>query len=105
MENRSATDQDVPVIAMVIFATLTAYMLFAAAFCFIYAANSGDSDMTFIIFSLIATYGCYVFSSLLALDPWHLSESAFNGFEQQSKLTWLCSHFDASVSVDASYLH
>lgn len=68
------SNSDLAVIAMVIFATLTAYMLFAAAFCFIYAANSGDSDMTFIIFSLIATYGCYVFSSLLALDPWHLSE-------------------------------
>lgn len=57
---------------MGIFAALTAYMLFAAGYTIIHAAHSGSSELTLIIFSLIATYGCYVLSSLLALDPWHL---------------------------------
>lgn len=59
---------------MLIFALLTAYMLFAAAYCIAHAATSESSDLTFIILSLVATYGCYVLSSLLALDPWHLGQ-------------------------------
>lgn len=62
------------VVAMAIFSVLTTYMLFAAAYTIVHAAQTGSSELTVIIFSLIATYGCYVLSSLLALDPWHLSK-------------------------------
>jgi len=62
---------------MIVFCVLTAYMLFAAVFCIYKAASnlSGHSAFAQIIASLVATYGVYVLSSLLALDPWHLVTS------------------------------
>ena len=69
--------------AMVSFAVLTVYMLFAAVFCILRAVHGfGDSSIfAQIIVSTISTYGCYVLSSFLALDPWHLGECFSNPFE------------------------
>ncbi|OCF42866.1 chitin synthase [Kwoniella heveanensis CBS 569] len=74
--------------SMVGFALITVYMLFAA----IYLAVRGIQDITAdgsvdandifgnkifrnIVLSLIATYGLYIVSSLLALEPWHMITS------------------------------
>jgi len=34
----------------------------------------GDKIFRNIVLSLVATYGLYIISSLLALDPWHMRE-------------------------------
>ncbi|WWC88212.1 uncharacterized protein L201_003117 [Kwoniella dendrophila CBS 6074] len=74
--------------SMVGFALITVYMLFAA----IYLAVRGIEDITAdgsvskedifgnkifrnIVVSLVATYGLYIITSLLALDPWHMITS------------------------------
>lgn len=35
----------------------------------------GNTIFRNIVLSLLATYGLYIISSLLALEPWHMSES------------------------------
>lgn len=59
---------------MVLFTLLTSYMIFAAVFCLIQAAKLMSTDSAFgqIILSLVVTYGCYIASAILALDPFHL---------------------------------
>ncbi|GAA5864069.1 hypothetical protein JCM3774_006369 [Rhodotorula dairenensis] len=62
---------------MVIFGVTTAYMIGAAVFC-VYKAVELSSDsliMAQIVISLVSTYGCYLLSSLIALDPWHMVTS------------------------------
>ncbi|ORX37201.1 chitin synthase-domain-containing protein [Kockovaella imperatae] len=55
------------------FAILTTYMLACAILCSIKAVRNFDSPVfARMIISLGSTYGVYVASSLLALDPWHL---------------------------------
>jgi chitin synthase len=39
----------------------------------------GNSIFRNIIISLLATYGLYIVASLLALDPWHMSECPLYG--------------------------
>ena len=57
----------------IILAVLMLYMLFCSVKCVVMALSlSGGST---ILFSLIITYGVYVFSSILALDPWHMITS------------------------------
>ncbi|POY76549.1 putative Chitin synthase [Rhodotorula taiwanensis] len=62
---------------MVIFGVTTAYMLGAAVFC-VYKAVELSADsliMAQIVISLVSTYGCYLLSSFIALDPWHMFTS------------------------------
>ncbi|GAA5968593.1 hypothetical protein JCM8115_003796 [Rhodotorula mucilaginosa] len=62
---------------MVIFGVTTAYMIGAAIFC-VYKAVELSADsliMAQIVISLVSTYGCYLLSSLIALDPWHMVTS------------------------------
>ncbi|ODN73926.1 hypothetical protein L202_07433 [Cryptococcus amylolentus CBS 6039] len=55
------------------FALLTTYMLIAAVLCTIQAVSDFDSPIfARLVVSLISTYGVYVVSSFLALDPWHI---------------------------------
>ncbi|WVQ73359.1 hypothetical protein IAR50_002928 [Cryptococcus sp. DSM 104548] len=55
------------------FALLTTYMLIAAVLCTIQAVSNFDSPVfARLVVSLISTYGVYVVSSFLALDPWHI---------------------------------
>ncbi|BGP17939.1 hypothetical protein JCM10213_003947 [Rhodosporidiobolus nylandii] len=62
---------------MIVFSATTAYMFAAAGFCAYHAfKNAGDSVlMAQVVISLAATYGVYILSSLIALDPWHLVTS------------------------------
>ncbi|GAA5888502.1 hypothetical protein JCM5296_000654 [Sporobolomyces johnsonii] len=62
---------------MVIFATCTAYMFGAAGYCVYQAFKQAQESliMAQIVISLASTYGCYVLSSLIAGDPWHLVTS------------------------------
>jgi chitin synthase len=58
------------------FGILTAYMLAAAVLCTIKAAQHPEEPIfRQMIVSVSATYGVYVVSSILALDPWHLFTS------------------------------
>ena len=51
------------------------HMLFCAVMATLQAQRIGGSAYNIMIFSLIATYGVYFFSSLLAFDPWHMFTS------------------------------
>lgn len=63
-------------IAIYGFAFLTCYMLVAAILCTIKAAEHPDEPIYFqMIISVLATYGVYVVSSLMAWDPWHIITS------------------------------
>ena len=48
------------------------YLLIGSFFCILQAAKAGGSSYSIILFSLIITYGVYMMSSLIALDPWHM---------------------------------
>lgn len=62
--------------ASLIFAALTLYMMIAAIFCLVHAAGHvHDAIYAQMIVSLLATYGVYMISSCIALDPWHLITS------------------------------
>ncbi|CAO1628430.1 unnamed protein product [Parajaminaea phylloscopi] len=62
--------------AALIFAALTLYMFIAAIFCLVHAASHvHDAIYAQMIVSLLATYGVYMISSCIALDPWHLITS------------------------------
>ncbi|OCF44366.1 chitin synthase [Kwoniella heveanensis CBS 569] len=55
------------------FALLTTYMLVAAVLCTVQAIKNFDSPIfSRMVVSLISTYGIFIASSVLALDPWHL---------------------------------
>ncbi|GAA5991239.1 hypothetical protein JCM11641_004030 [Rhodosporidiobolus odoratus] len=62
---------------MAIFAFTTCYMFIAAGICVYYAIKGSAESliMAQIVISLASTYGVYVLSSVLALDPWHLITS------------------------------
>ncbi|GAA5915714.1 chitin synthase CHS2 [Sporobolomyces salmoneus] len=77
MGNRPKAARWKYITAMVSFALTTAYMLGAAGYCVYQAVQqSGESlIMAQIVVSLVSTYGCYVLSSLIAGDPWHLITS------------------------------
>ncbi|KAF9050038.1 glycosyltransferase family 2 protein [Panaeolus papilionaceus] len=51
------------------------YMLVASIKCGMQAAQQGGAANSIMLFSVIITYGLYAFSSLLALDPWHMFTS------------------------------
>lgn len=64
-------------LAACIYATLTAYMMIAAVFCLVKAIKNAQHNAIYsqMIFSVLATYGVYLMSSLIALDPLHLVTS------------------------------
>lgn len=59
---------------MIIFSVLTTYMMCATVFCLVRSFQTEQTGGVYaqLIISLASTYGVYVLSSLLALDPWHL---------------------------------
>ncbi|TXT15990.1 hypothetical protein VHUM_00493 [Vanrija humicola] len=60
-------------IAIWIFAVLTFYMLIAGVVCTVAAIKNIDKPIFIrLVVSLAATYGIFVVSSFLALDPWHI---------------------------------
>lgn len=62
--------------AAIIFAVLTLYMMIAAIFCLVHAAQHvHDAIYAQMIVSLLATYGVYLLSAFIALDPLHLLTS------------------------------
>ncbi|EST10086.1 Chitin synthase N-terminal [Kalmanozyma brasiliensis GHG001] len=63
--------------AVVIFALLTVYMMVAAVLCLAKVVKRVEHDMIYaqMVVSLLATYGVYLVSSLLACDPLHLVTS------------------------------
>ncbi|KZV97775.1 glycosyltransferase family 2 protein [Exidia glandulosa HHB12029] len=54
------------------FALLTMYMLVCAGLCAYRVLAAGGSMYGQMVLSLLATYGMYVASSVLAFDPWHI---------------------------------
>lgn len=63
--------------AACIYAALTTYMMIAAVFCLIKAIKHSDHNAIYsqMVFSVLATYGVYLLSSLIAMDPLHLVTS------------------------------
>lgn len=62
--------------ASIIFAVLTLYMMIAAVFCFVHAIGNLDNAVyAQMVVSLLSTYGVYLISSCIALDPFHLLTS------------------------------
>ncbi|GAA6023247.1 hypothetical protein JCM10207_005221 [Rhodosporidiobolus poonsookiae] len=62
---------------MVIFSVTTLYMFVAAGICVYHAVKQSDNSliMAQIVISLASTYGVYILSALIALDPWHIVTS------------------------------
>lgn len=60
-----------------IYAALTVYMLIAAVLCLVKAVKNAKHDAIYsqIVFSVLATYGVYFLSSVIAMDPMHLITS------------------------------
>lgn len=59
--------------AIWIFAVLTFYMLIAGVICTVAAIQNIDKPIFIrLVVSLASTYGIFVVSSFLALDPWHI---------------------------------
>nr|ODN74974.1 chitin synthase [Cryptococcus depauperatus CBS 7841] len=86
--NRPAGSKIGYTMSMVGFALITVYMLFAAIYLAIRGIEDvkaqskitastvlGDKIFRNIVLSLAATYGLYIISSLLALEPWHMITS------------------------------
>nr|ANG56502.1 chitin synthase class I [Ustilago esculenta] len=63
--------------AVIIFALLTVYMMVAAVLCISKVIGRVEHDAIYaqMVVSLLATYGVYLLSSLLACDPLHLVTS------------------------------
>ncbi|PWN52460.1 hypothetical protein IE53DRAFT_385106 [Violaceomyces palustris] len=63
--------------AVIVFAVLTVYMMIAAILCIANVIKSSEHDAIYaqMVVSLLATYGVYLMSSLLAFDPMHLITS------------------------------
>ncbi|PPQ93791.1 hypothetical protein CVT25_013500 [Psilocybe cyanescens] len=59
----------------IIMGILMLYMIIASIVCAVQAARQGGSANSVMLFSIAITYGLYVFSSLLAFDPWHIVTS------------------------------
>lgn len=59
---------------MLIFSALTTYMMIATIFCLVKSFRDVQTGAVYaqLIISMISTYGVYMISSLLALDPWHM---------------------------------
>ncbi|ESK96664.1 glycosyltransferase family 2 protein [Moniliophthora roreri MCA 2997] len=51
------------------------YMLTASVFCALAAANQGGTANSTMLYSVLISYGMYAFSSVLAMDPWHMFTS------------------------------
>ncbi|PWN36948.1 uncharacterized protein FA14DRAFT_129245 [Meira miltonrushii] len=62
-----------------IYACLTVYMLIAAVLCLAKAIKNAKHDAIYsqMVFSVLATYGVYFLSSVIAMDPLHLITSFF----------------------------
>ncbi|KAH7921400.1 glycosyltransferase family 2 protein [Leucogyrophana mollusca] len=60
-------------LASVFLAILMVYLIVASVLCGIAAASQSGGAV--VLLSVAITYGVYVFSSLLAFDPWHLVTS------------------------------
>ncbi|CEH18098.1 glycosyltransferase family 2 protein [Ceraceosorus bombacis] len=63
--------------AALIYAILTLYMMVAAVLCLVKAVKNSQHDAIYsqMVFSVLATYGVYLLSSIIALDPLHLITS------------------------------
>ncbi|KZT10722.1 glycosyltransferase family 2 protein [Laetiporus sulphureus 93-53] len=59
----------------ILLALMMVYLIFCSVLCAIRAATVGGASYSTMVFSIIITYGVYVFSSILALDPWHILTS------------------------------
>ena len=64
-------------LAASIYACLTAYMMIAAVFCLVKAVQNAEHNAIYsqMVFSVLATYGVYFMSSIIAMDPLHLLTS------------------------------
>ncbi|CCL99083.1 uncharacterized protein FIBRA_01097 [Fibroporia radiculosa] len=62
-------------LSAIMLSIMMVYLLFSAVMVAVEAAGSGGVAYTTMVFSISVTYGVYVLSSFLALDPWHIFTS------------------------------
>ncbi|KAF8070711.1 chitin synthase, partial [Lyophyllum atratum] len=58
-----------------VFSLLMVYLIFASVKCSLQAAEQGGYANSIMLFSIVITYGLYLFASILAFDPWHMLTS------------------------------
>ncbi|KAJ3495480.1 hypothetical protein NLJ89_g10618 [Agrocybe chaxingu] len=75
MGNKPASSKMKYKLTSIIMSVLMLYMIAASIKCALEAANQGGAANSVMLFSILVTYGLWAFSSLLALDPWHLFTS------------------------------
>ncbi|KAH9485002.1 Chitin synthase 3 [Psilocybe cubensis] len=75
MGNKPAAAKFKYKLTSIIMGILMLYMIIASIICAVQAAHQGGSANSVMLFSIVITYGLYVFSSLLAFDPWHIVTS------------------------------
>jgi chitin synthase len=51
---------------------LMIYLVTGAIFCIYQGAQVGGASFRVMVFGTLITYGVYIVSSILALDPWHI---------------------------------
>ncbi|RDB24703.1 Chitin synthase 3 [Hypsizygus marmoreus] len=59
----------------IFFSMLMVYLVYASIKCSVQAATQGGSTNSVMLFSVVVTYGLYLFASILAFDPWHMLTS------------------------------
>lgn len=59
---------------MIVFSLLTCYMMIATIYSLVRSFQSEQTSGVYaqLIISIASTYGVYLLSSLIALDPWHM---------------------------------
>jgi chitin synthase len=59
---------------MIIYSMLTTYMMAATIYSLVRSFQAEQTSGVYaqLIISMASTYGVYMLSSLLALDPWHM---------------------------------
>lgn len=83
MGNRPQGANHLFIISMIILTVCSTYAIICGLYFSIQTLNSGSEEHTVfinIVVSLLSTYGLYVFTSVLYLDPWHILTSSIQYF-------------------------
>lgn len=72
------------------------------------SAVFGNKIFRNIVISLLATYGLYIISSLMALEPWHMSELCLTSFTDDGNVLligWVVTSFFQYLLIAPSYIN
>lgn len=72
------------------------------------SAVFGNKIFRNIVISLLATYGLYIISSLMALEPWHMSELCLTSLTDDGSVLligWVVTSFFQYLLIAPSYIN